>query len=29
VRFITYAAATTTLPQLSTYAGGEVITGEY
>jgi prepilin-type N-terminal cleavage/methylation domain-containing protein/prepilin-type processing-associated H-X9-DG protein len=29
VRFISYAAATTTLLQLSTYAGGEVVTGEY
>jgi prepilin-type N-terminal cleavage/methylation domain-containing protein/prepilin-type processing-associated H-X9-DG protein len=29
VRFITYAAGTTTLPQLSTYASGEVITGDY
>jgi prepilin-type processing-associated H-X9-DG protein len=29
VRFIGYAAGTTTLPQLATYAGGEVISGEY
>ena len=29
VRFISYSAATTTLLQLSTYAGGEVVTGEF
>jgi prepilin-type processing-associated H-X9-DG protein len=29
VRFIGYAAGTTTLLQLATYAGGEVVTGEY
>jgi len=29
VRFIGYSAATTTLPQLSTFAGREVVSGEY